>query len=80
MMSIMNMMTTSGTSNKTNLEQMQRKSTVRMMKTRGMKEGIIAGLTGRVRRSQAPQVLKANELQAEAWNQVGRAIRKAMQQ
>jgi hypothetical protein len=57
-------------------------STARKTKTdmvaRGFRDGMIAGLTGRVRRSEQPKVMSAAEIQYRAWNRVGRQIRHSM--
>ena len=57
-------------------------STARKTKTdmaaRGFRDGMIAGLTGRVSRSEQPKVMSAAEIQYRAWNRVGRQIRHSM--
>ena len=48
--------------------------------SRGLKNGILAGMTGRIPRrgTITLQVLTSDELQAMAWNKTGDAIRRAM--
>lgn len=46
--------------------------------SRGLKNGILAGMTGRIPRRGTIQVLTSDELQAMAWNKTGDAIRRAM--
>lgn len=51
---------------------------MRQAVARGFKAGLMAGLTGRVRRTEAPKPMTSRELQAKAWSMTGDALRKAM--
>lgn len=45
---------------------------------RGFKAEVTAGLTGRMRKSEAPKIMTSLELQTKAWNLTGDSIQKAM--
>lgn len=54
------------------------RETTRKAMARGFSAGLLAGLTGRVRRTAPPAMMTARQMQEKAWRMTGDAIRKAM--